>query len=65
MEFHVEGVEPSGAHDALVHCLAGIRLSAISNGTIGWQHLLHQYDVAIITAINLNARIDENEAGAS
>jgi len=31
------------------------------SGTNGWQHLLHQYD-AIITAIRLSARIDENEA---
>jgi len=36
-----------------------------NNGTNGWQHLLHQYDIAIITAINLSARIDENEARAS
>ena len=32
-------------------------LSVTSNGTNGWQHLLHQYDVVIITAINLSARI--------
>jgi len=37
---------------------------ATSNGTNGWQHLLHQYDVAIVTAINLSARIDENDARA-
>jgi len=28
-------------------------------------HLLHQYDVAIITTFYLNATIDENEACAS
>ena len=39
-------------------------VSVTSNGTNGWQHLLHQYDVAIITAINLNVRIDENKARA-
>ena len=41
--------------------------SVTSNGTNGWLHLLHQYDVAIIslTAVNLNARIDENEDYAS
>jgi len=40
-------------------------VSVTSNGTNRWQHLLHQYDVAIITAINLSARIGENEAHAS
>jgi len=40
-------------------------VSVTSNGTNGWQHLLHQYDVTIVTAINLSARIDENEARAS
>ena len=40
-------------------------VSVTSNGTNGWQHLLHQYDVVIITAISLSARIDENEAPAS
>ena len=32
-------------------------VSVTSNGTNGWQHLLLQYDVAIITATNLSARI--------
>ena len=40
-------------------------VSVASNGTNGWQHLLHQYGIAIITAINLSARINENEARAS
>ena len=39
-------------------------VSVTSSGTNEWQHLLHQYD-AVITAINLSARIDENEARAS
>ena len=40
-------------------------VSVTSNGTNEWQHLLHQYDVAIITAISLSAMIDENKAHAS
>ena len=40
-------------------------VSVASNGTNGWQHLLHHYDVTIMTAINLSARIDENDACAS
>jgi len=40
-------------------------VSVTSNGTNGWQHLLHQYNVAIIIATNVSARIDENEARAS
>ena len=40
-------------------------VSVTSNGTNRWQHLMHQYDVAIITAINFSARIDENEARSS
>jgi len=39
-------------------------VSVTRYGTNGWQHLLHQYDVMIITAINLNVSIDENEACA-
>ena len=39
-------------------------VSVTSNGTNGRQHLLHEYDVAIIIAINLYARIDKNEACA-
>jgi len=51
-------------HDALVHCTVLLEYVSITiNGTNGWQHLLHQYD-AIITAINLSAGIDENEARA-
>ena len=42
-----------------------VYVSVASNGRNGWQHLLHQYDVVIITAINLSARIDENKARAS
>ena len=40
-------------------------VSVISNGTNGWQHLLHQYDVVIITAANLGASLDKNETRAS
>ena len=40
-------------------------VSITSSGTNGWPHLLHQYDVAIIAAINISARIDENEDRAS
>ena len=40
-------------------------VSVTSSGTNEWQHLLHQYDVAIIPAINLSAKIDENRALAS
>jgi len=40
-------------------------VSVTSNGTNGWQHLLHQYEVAVITAINLSAKIKENEVRAS
>ena len=40
-------------------------VSITSSGTNGWQHLLHQHDVAIIKVINLSARIDENKARAS
>jgi len=40
-------------------------VSVTSNGTNGWQRLLHPYDVAIITATSLSARIDENEAHTS
>ena len=39
-------------------------LSVTSNETNGWQHLLHQYNITIVIAINLSARIDENEACA-
>ena len=40
-------------------------ISVTSNGMNGQQHLLHQYDVAIITAINFSVTIDENEACVS
>jgi len=40
-------------------------VSVASNGTNGWQHLLHQYDLAIITAINISDGIEENKAHAS
>ena len=36
-------------------------ISVTSNGMNGRQHLLHQYDI-VITAVNLSARIDKNEA---
>ena len=40
-------------------------VSVTSNGTNGWQHLLNHYDVTIITAIKLSARIDKSEAHGS
>ena len=40
-------------------------VSIASTGTYGWQRLRHQYDVAIITAVNLSAMIDENKAPSS
>ena len=63
-EFHAEGARPSDAQDALTVVLAEY-IIVTSNGTNGRQHLLHQYDVAIITAINLSAKIDKNKARAS
>ena len=59
-EVHAKGARLSDGHDALVHCLAGIRKRHQQ-----WNDYLHQYDVAIITAVNLSARIDENDACAS
>ena len=56
---HAEGVRPSDALVLLEY------VSVTSNGTNGWQHLLFQHNVAIITAISLSARIDEHEACAS
>ena len=49
MEFHAEGAQPSDVHDVLVTVLLEY-VFITSNGTNGWQHLLHQYD-AIITAL--------------
>ena len=37
-------------------------VSVTGSGTNGWQHLLHQYHFAVLTAVNLSARIEENEA---
>ena len=63
---HTEGTRPSDAHSALVHCLAGIRKRHQQ-----WNEWMassaasqHQFD-AIITAIDLSARIEENDARAS
>jgi len=55
--------------DRLMHtmCWCTVLLeyvSVTSNGMNGWRHLLHQYDIAIITAINLTAGMDEDEARA-
>jgi len=52
------------AHDALVHCLAQM-CKLHQQWRSGWQHLLHQYEIAIITAITLSVRIDKSEARAS
>jgi len=65
LEFQAEGARPPNTHDALVHSLAGIR-----NRHQQWNEWMAasiecECELAIITAINFSARIDENKVRAS